>query len=128
MSFFYGLFRPVFVIAFLVVIAVSFAAAQSITGTVQDSTGAVVPGAKIEIRNPVSGLVRNTTSDNTGSYSIPNLPLNPYHLTVTATGFAAFVQDVEVRSSVPVVVNPKLKIEAAQQVVDVNGEAADLIE
>src|SRR5437868_299296 len=128
MSFLFGRFRHVLFLIVLVVLAVSIATAQSITGTVEDSTGAVVPGAKVEIRNPVSGLVRNTTSDNTGSFSIPNLPLNPYHLTVTATGFASFVQDVEVRSSVPVVVNPKLKIEAAQQVVDVNGEAADLIE
>src|SRR5437868_8447574 len=128
MSFLFGRFRHVLFLIVLVVLAVSIATAQSITGTVEDSTGAVVPGAKVEIRNPVSGLVRNTTSDNTGSYSIPNLPLNPYHLTVTATVFASFVQDVEVRSSVPVFVIPKLKLEAAQQVVDVNGEAADLIE
>jgi len=128
MSFLYGLFRPVFVISFLVVIAASFATAQSVTGTVQDSTGAVVPGAKIEIRNPVSGLIRTTNSDNAGSFTISNLPLNPYHLTVTATGFAPFATDVEVRSSVPVVVKVPLAVQSAVQSVDVNGEAADLIE
>jgi len=128
MSFLNGLFRHVFVISFLVVITASFATAQSVTGTVQDSTGAVVPGAKIEIRNPVSGLIRATTSDNAGSFTISNLPLHPYHLTVTRAGFAPFVQDVEIRSTVPVVVNPKLTIESAVQTVDVNGEATDLIE
>src|SRR5882762_2584543 len=128
MSFLNGLFRHVFVISFLAVITASFATAQSVTGTVQDSTGAVVPGAKIEIRNPVSGLIRATTSDNAGSFTISNLPLNPYHLMVTAVGFTPFSKDVEVRSSVPVVVKVPLTVESAVQSVDVNGEAADLIE
>src|SRR5437868_2038509 len=124
----FGRFRHVLLLIVLVVLAASIAPAQSITGTVQDSTGAVVPGAKIEIRNPVSGLIRATTSDNAGSFTISNLPLNPYHLTVTAAGFTPFTRDVEGRSSVPLVVKVPLTVESTVQTVDVNGEAADLIE
>src|SRR6266446_2590349 len=124
----FGRFRHVLFLVVLIVLAASIASAQSITGTVVDSTGAVIPNAKVEIRNPVSGLIRATTSDNAGSFTISNLPLNPYHLTVTATGFAPFATDVEVRSSVPVVVKVPLAVQSAVQSVVVNGEAADLIE
>ncbi len=85
----------------------------TIDGTVTDSTGAVVPGAMVTITNPVSGYTRTATSDSAGNYQFPNVPFNPYHLTVTATGFASYVQDVEVRSSVPVKVSSALKVGGA---------------
>jgi len=59
----------------------------SISGTVLDPTGAVVPNATVEIHNPVSHFDQATTTDKTGSFDIPNVPFNPYHMTVTATGF-----------------------------------------
>ena len=67
----------------------------SITGTVTDPTGAVVAGATVEIRNPVSGFDRSATTDALGRFAFANVPFNPYHLTVTSSGFAAYVQDVE---------------------------------
>src|ERR1700752_366403 len=73
----------------------------SINGSVVDPTGAVVPNATVEIRNPVSGFDRSTTTDAAGKFAFTNVPFNPYHLTVRAEGFAAAVQDVEPRSSVP---------------------------
>ena len=74
-----------------------------------DSTGAVVPNATVEIRNPVSGFDRSTTTDSSGRFEFTNIPFNPYHLTVTAPGICAYVQDVEPRSSVPVSVPVKLR-------------------
>src|ERR1039458_759073 len=71
----------------------------SIAGTVLDPAGAVVPNAAVEIHNPISGLSRSTTTDISGNFSFVNVPYNPYHLTVNATGFSPYVQDVEVRSS-----------------------------
>jgi len=52
-------------------------ASSSITGTVADSTGAVIPGATVEIRNPVSHLTRSTITDGSGKFAFPNVPLNP---------------------------------------------------
>ena len=60
----------------------------SITGVVVDPSGAVVPNATVEIQNPVSGYVQTATTDNAGKFSFPNVPFNPYHLTVTGEGFA----------------------------------------
>ena len=100
----------------------------SIEGTVVDPTGAVVPKAKVEIHNPVSGLNRATTADAAGKFTFTNIPFNPYHLVVTADGFAAAVQDVEPRSSVPVTVTVKLQLASSTTEVTVAAEAADLIE
>jgi len=122
------------VLALALCIASGVASAQSvgnfgsIDGTVVDSTGAVVPNAAVEIRNPVSGFERSTTTDKTGKFQFTNVPFNNYHLTATAQGFAAYVQDVEPRSSVPVTVPIKLRASAGTTSVTVEAEAGDLIE
>ncbi|HUA16909.1 MAG TPA: TonB-dependent receptor [Verrucomicrobiae bacterium] len=119
---------------FALAIAISIAGAQavgnfgSVNGTVVDSTGAVVPNATVEIRNPVSGFDRSTTTDSSGKFQFTNVPFNPYHLTVTASGFSSYVHDVELRSSVPVTVPVKLQVAGATTAVTVEAEAGDLIE
>src|SRR5246127_4534278 len=100
----------------------------SVNGTVVDSTGAVVPKARVEIQNPVSGFDRSTLTDTSGRFEFTNIPFNPYHLTVTADGFASYVQDVEPRSSVPVTVSVKLQIAGSSTSVTVEAEGGDLIE
>ncbi len=102
--------------------------AGSITGAVTDTTGAVIPGATVVIQNPVSQYSRTATTDNAGRFSFPNVPQNPYHLTVTAKGFASYAQDAEVRSSLPVSLNIKLQIGASSQTITVESEAGDLLE
>src|SRR6266851_2214434 len=85
----------------------------SISGTVMDPTGAVVPKATVEIRNPISGYDRSTTTDNSGNFSFANVPFNPYHLTVALSGFATSAQDVDVRSSVPLSLKISLSLAGA---------------
>ena len=100
----------------------------SITGTVLDPTGGVVPKATVEIHNVVSGLDRSTTTDNMGNFSFVNVPYNPYHLSVNVTGFAPYSQDVDVRSSITS--NLKISLFLAGQVsnMTVEATAGDLIE
>lgn len=105
----------------------AYAQGGSISGTVTDPSGAVVANATVEIHNPVSAFDRTATTDSSGAFIFPNLPYNPYHLTVTAKGFAAFTQDVEVRSSVPVTVPIKLQLQGAATTVTVEG-GEDLLE
>ena len=122
-----------FVVLFFLAAGV-YASAQSvgnsgsINGTVVDPTGAVVPQATVEIRNPVSGFDRTTTTDAAGKFAFTNVPFNPYHLTVTATGFTSAVQDVEPRSAVPVSVAIKLQVSGSTTQVTVEAEGGDLIE
>ena len=98
----------------------------TISGTVTDPTGAVVAGATIKIENPVSGYSRSTTSDGAGYFQFTNIPLNPYHLSVSATDFASHSEDVDVRSSVPVTVKATLTVGESSTVVTVT--ATDLLE
>jgi hypothetical protein len=99
----------------------------SISGTVLDPTGAVVPDATVEIHNPVSQYDRSTTTDKSGNFIFPNVPFNPYHLTVNASGFAPTSQDVNVRSVVPV--SPKINLQVMGSSTSVTVEAGtDLIE
>jgi hypothetical protein len=107
--------------------AQSAGSAGTIYGTVTDVTGAVVPSAAVTISNPVSGYNRTTTSDSAGHYQFTNLPFNPYHLAVSMSGFAAYSQDVEVRSTVPVTLKNALGVGGSSTVVDVTA-GADLVE
>src|SRR5205085_10920662 len=61
----------------------------AISGTVTDATGAVVSGASIEVINLNTGEKRNTSTDDKGVYSIPNLDPGTYNVTVSAQGFSS---------------------------------------
>jgi hypothetical protein len=98
----------------------------TIVGTVTDASGAVIPGAVVTIENPVSGLVRTTTTDPTGRYQFTNLPVNPYHVVIKKDGFASQTQDADVRSSVPITLKVALQVGSAATTVTVTG--SDLIE
>src|ERR1700682_808791 len=101
----------------------------TIEGVVKDQSGSSVPGAKVEISYPVSGFHRETTTDTDGAYRFTNVPFNPYHLVVTATGFDSYSQDVDVRSTVPTILQVNLKVgSAASTTVTVEANGADLIE
>lgn len=99
----------------------------AVTGTVLDPSGAVVPNATVEIRNPVSGFDRTITTDASGRFAIPNIPFNPYHLSATSPGFATYVQDIDVRSVVPLTVTIGLKLQSSETVTVESG-AEDLLE
>jgi hypothetical protein len=101
--------------------------ATSVTGTVLDPSGAVIPNATVEIHNPVSGFDRIAITDNAGKFNIPNVPFNPYHLTVAGQGFAPYAQDIEVRSGVPLNISISLNVAGSSQIVTVEG-AGDLVE
>jgi hypothetical protein len=99
----------------------------SINGIVLDPSGAVIANAGVEIHNPVSGYDRTTTTDSKGNFNFPNVPFNPYHMTVTAEGFAQYAQDVQVRSVVPASVQINLQVSATSATVSVEA-AGDLVE
>jgi hypothetical protein len=100
----------------------------SIEGVVKDQSGASVPGAKVEIANPVSHYQRGTTTDTDGNFRFTNVPFNPYHLVVTASGFGSVSQDVDVRSTVPVNLPIALKVGSAATTVTVEANGGDLVE
>ena len=125
-----GVFSAILVVLSLTA-SISFAQSAgnsgTISGTITDVSGAVLPGANVSIKNPVSGYSRDTKSDAGGHYQFSNVPLNPYHVEVTAPGFAVQVHDIDVRSFVPVTLNVTVKVVSASEVVNVEA-AGDLLE
>src|SRR5579863_8640215 len=118
----------------VLIVSASILSAQSVgnstalNGTVLDATGAAVFGATVKIHNPVSGLDRSVQTDTTGGFTFPNIPFNPYHLTVTAKGFSSYTQDVELRSVVPVNLTVTLQAAVEATTITVHEEAGDLVE
>ena len=100
----------------------------SIEGVVKDPSGSSVAGATVEITYAVSGFHREATTGTDGSFRFTNVPFNPYHMVVTATGFSSFTQDVEVRSTVPTSVQVALKLGTANTSVTVEANGGDLVE
>ena len=99
----------------------------SIEGVVKDPSGAAVPTVTVEIKDRVSGYLRTTVTNSEGAFRFTNVPFNSYHLSVNANGFAAFAQDVEVRSVVPAKMEIGLKVGTVETTVTVETEG-DLLE
>src|SRR5437588_10117960 len=79
----------------------------SITGTVTDQSGAAIPAANVKATSAENGEQRIVTTNSAGVYTIPNLPLSPYTVTVDKPGFARLQSDsVECRLGPVVTSNP----------------------
>lgn len=62
----------------------------SFTGTVKDPTGAVIPGASVEVVNEGTGTTRQVITSSAGVFNVPNLDLGAYKVRVSAKGFSAY--------------------------------------
>ena len=99
----------------------------SIIGTVTDQSGAVVPKASVVVLNNATGERREAGTDDSGRYSVPNLPSAVYEVKVTAPGFRVFDQ-TGVAATVNTVtrIDVQLQIGTENQEVNVTGSATVL--
>ena len=102
--------------------------AGTIDGTVTDPSGAAVPKAQVTIHNVLTAYHQAATSGSDGTFRFTNVPPNPYHLEVTASGFSTFARDVTVRSAVPMQVKVALSLAGSQTSVNVESAGADILE
>src|ERR1700721_2571023 len=103
----------------------------TVSGSVTDPSGAVVPGASIQLTNQSNGLKLAAKSKGDGSFNFFAVPIGTYSAQITASGFSnKNVANVQVASGAPTNLNEvKLQVStAAAQVVEVNGSAAALLE
>jgi Carboxypeptidase regulatory-like domain len=97
----------------------------SITGTVTDPSGAVVPNAKVTATSLDTGETRETTTSGEGSYTLPELKAGRYKVTVEAQGFkTATVDEYKVAVQVTHSLDLKLEVGTVTDVVTVTGESA----
>ena len=123
----------VWMILAVVVLAANVLVAQTfrgtILGTVTDASGAVVSGAQVTVRNANTGLERTTRTSADGSYSVPELPIGTYAVTVSQSGFqtsatTGVVVDVAGERRVDVSLRPGQVAER----VEVSGESLPQVE
>jgi hypothetical protein len=102
-------------------------ASAGITGTITDSSGAVVPNANVTATNQGTTVAEHTTSSSAGTYSFKGLTPGKYNLSVDATGFKKAVQaDVIVEVSKTDTVDVVLAAGATNETVQVTAEAIAL--
>lgn len=118
----------------LIVLVIAFSlwsqaqsASARITGTVKDSQGAVVPGAKVTVVNVNTGVENHVTTDSDGYYQALDLPIGPYKVRVERDGFAttetkAYTLEINQVQRIDIA----LKVGAKSEIVEVTGDAAQV--
>jgi hypothetical protein len=101
----------------------------TVTGTVTDQSGAVIPGASVAITNISTGVVSKDVTDKAGLYFIPNLIPGSYNLDVTATGMKSeHLVSVRLDVDQKARLDAKLQVGATSTQVQVNAESATLLQ
>ncbi len=96
----------------------------SISGTVRDPSGSVVPGADVTAREVSTGIAHETRSDASGYYTLPALPVGRYDLDVRATGFETYERkDVVLNTDAALTLDCPLKVGSIAQTVSVTDNA-----
>ena len=90
----------------------------TISGTVQDQSGAVIAGATVKAQNPATNLSRETTSAANGFYRFDQLPVGTYSISVEAVGFKKTISQ-----SVPLSVNDSLTLDIKLEV----GQVSEIV-
>jgi hypothetical protein len=99
----------------------------SIVGTVEDPTGAVVPGATINLSNPATGLTREAKADAQGRYTLPNILPGSYDVKVASQGFRTSTRTgVEITINTVTRVDMKLEVGQMTEQVTVSASAVAL--
>jgi hypothetical protein len=99
----------------------------TITGTVRDATGAVVPGATVRVTNVATNVTLDTTSNLSGDYTVPGVPVGSYNVRVEKQGFRAFVlSGITVDAATSVRADATLEVGESRQTVEVAASAAQL--
>jgi Carboxypeptidase regulatory-like domain/TonB dependent receptor len=99
----------------------------SISGTVADSSGAVISNASVAFKNLATGVTTNVTTNSQGLYNVPNLLPGNYQETVSAAGFETAIRnEITVNVGAQVVSNVPMKVGAINQSVEVKGLPPDI--
>ena len=111
----------------LVVAAPSAALAQAVTGTllgtVSDTTGAVVAGAKVTVTNQNTGLTRTVKTDAIGEYTVPSIPTGTYTVLAEMDGFkATALSNVELGVDQRARIDVKLEVGAMTESVTIEAQ------
>ena len=114
-------------IVLLVCSAVGQSTFGSIVGVVHDKTDAVVPGAKVQIKDLADNSTRSATSDRNGSFEFVNLKPSKYEVSVQADGFNDFrVTSAELTARQALRVDVSLNVKSQSEKIEVSDTVATI--
>src|SRR5881409_3726881 len=118
----------IFIILVMTVLSPGAASAQvagaTLSGTISDASGAVIPGAMVSIRDTATGIIRTVSSDEAGLYTAPNLRPSIYDVTVSIPGFSTRVQSgITLTVGAQQVLDFVMQVGQTTEAVEVTGEA-----
>jgi hypothetical protein len=100
---------------------------SSMSGTVNDATGALVPHAAVTVQNSGTSATFETTTSSNGTFTVPSLPAGTYSVSVKAAGFKeARINDIVLEVGIPTNIQVKLEIGQQTDSVTVQAESAVL--
>src|ERR1700677_436797 len=99
----------------------------TVSGTITDPSGAVVPGVSVTIASQGTGLKRSALTDTAGEYRFAGLPTGNYSLRLEKTGFQSQVREgVQLNSAVEVTINSQIALRDLAQQTTVSANAAGI--
>jgi Carboxypeptidase regulatory-like domain/TonB dependent receptor len=97
---------------------------SQISGTVRDSSGAVLPGVEVSVTNTDTAAARTIVTNETGSYVVPNLPVGPYRLEASLPGFSMYVQSgIVLQVNTNPTINVVLQVGQLSESIEVQADA-----
>jgi hypothetical protein len=115
---------PIFLFVLLPLHAFAQVSGATLSGTVSDATGAVIPNVQVSIKNQDTGTIRSVGVDTAGFYSAPNLLPGKYDVSASAPGFSTAVQNgVVLTVGAQQLLNVKMKIGQVSEKIEVTDAA-----
>src|SRR5713226_5586927 len=110
-----------FAVWLLTAMPVLAALTGDLQGTVIDPKGATVEGAKISVRNPATGAVREVTSDSRGEFALLQLEVGIYEVRIEKAGFHTSLTNADIRSGEQTRLNLTLELGSVAESITVEG-------
>jgi hypothetical protein len=122
------IFPHLFVLVVLIVTADCQTSRGTVTGTVLDSSGATIKGAKIMLTSQQTGIRLTTSSNEAGVYRFDAIDPASYDLQVVHPGFRTYLETgTPVEANRVTTINPRLELGAAETSIEVNGQSSELL-
>ncbi len=116
------LIMAVWCVVLCAVMSLAQAPTGTISGTVIDAAGAVVPNANVTVKNKATGTERKLTSDDAGNFSAPSLAVGDYEVTAQAKGFRTTLREFTVATGSIVKAEMQMEVGQQSEIVTVAGD------
>ena len=99
-----------------------------ISGTVKDTSGAVVPGTNVTVTNAANNLTRTVKADDDGFYTVTNLPVGTYSVSAEQAGFKQIVlRDISLTADARLTIDPVLEAGQVTEMVEVSSAVGETV-